>query len=126
MGLDMFLYKKDKKGKMLDNDLYYWRKANQIRNWLVEHIEEFDYSDNCKEFVVPEDTIKQLVSDIKQVLDNHELASEIMPTSSGFFFGYYEYDEWYFEQLQQTYDDLKLIIANFDFEKCDIVYYEWW
>lgn len=126
MGLDMFLYKKDKKGNMLDNDLYYWRKANQIRNWLVEHIEEFDYIDNCKEFVVPEDTIRQLVRDIEQVLDNHELASEIMPTLSGFFFGDYDYDEWYFEQLQQTYDDLKLIIENFDFEKCDIVYDECW
>jgi len=36
------------------------------------------------------------------VLDNHALASEHLPTTSGFFFGSTEYDEWYFQDLQST------------------------
>jgi hypothetical protein len=36
------------------------------------------------------------------VLENHALASEYLPTTTGFFFGSTEYDEWYFRDLEST------------------------
>ena len=37
MGLDMGLSKK----VVEDHDLVYWRKANQIREWFVNNLENF-------------------------------------------------------------------------------------
>lgn len=131
MGLDMFLRTKDKQGNMVDSNFYYWRKANQIRNWFVEHLDGFNYDDNCKEFIVPKETIYQLLDDIKIVLDdrnhiNGTAHKEIMPISQGFFFGGTEYDDWYYMQLRETYDDLTELLKDFEFDNYDIVYNEWW
>lgn len=131
MGLDMYLRVNDKQGNRVNSELYYWRKANQIRNWFVEHIDGFECDSNCTEYIVPEETIYQLIEDIEIVLDdrnniNGTKNKEIMPTSSGFFFGNQEYDEWYYDQLEDTHDALKEIIKDFDFSKYDIVYDEWW
>jgi hypothetical protein len=67
-----------------------------------------------------------LVNDCKRVLDNHDLAEVLLPTKSGFFFGSTEYDDWYFDTIEETYNDVKRILNTFDFENRDIYYYESW
>ena len=72
MGLDMFLFKHK---KLRENDetynklaretaeeVMYWRKANQIRSWIVANTE---YQDdwNCEEVELPKDILEKLVSD---------------------------------------------------------------
>jgi hypothetical protein len=46
------------------------------------------------------------------VLNSPELASEILPTSSGFFFGSNDYDDYYFNQLRNTLDQIDRIFKD--------------
>ena len=115
MGLDMSLYNKK------DEEVMYWRKANQIRGWLVSHnIIEDD--DNCVERPVSNDNLKSLIEDCKAVLNDHSLAEKLLPCTSGFFFGSDEFDEWYYEQLQETVDKLEPLVSTGE----DFTYEDWW
>lgn len=78
----------------------YWRKANQIHNWFVKNIQH--NVDNCEEYFVSKEQLKTLLKICKQVLKNKELASELLPTTNGFFFGGTEYDEYYFKDIKHT------------------------
>ena len=69
MGLDMFL--RDKKNNI---ELIYWRKANQIRKWFVEHLENFDFDDNLGHYDVSKEVLENLADDIE--LDNDEYSHE--------------------------------------------------
>ena len=126
MGLDMYLQKRDKStGKIVDNKVMYWRKANQIREWIVSNA-GYDRMNNCVEFPLSKETLIRLRDDCKRVIDNKELAREILPTRSGFFFGDTEYNDWYFEDIRETYVKLKEILRTTDFDKYEIFYFEWW
>lgn len=126
MGLDMYLQKRDKStGKIVDNEVMYWRKANQIREWIVNNA-GYDRQNNCVEFPLSKETLIRLRDDCKRVIDNKELAREILPTRSGFFFGDIEYDDWYFDDIRTTYVKLKEILRTTDFDKYEILYFEWW
>ena len=107
-------------------EVAYWRKANQIRNWFVEHIDEFEYDDDGEYYGVTKDLLEELIADCKKVLSNHDLAEEILPTSGGFFFGSTEYDEYYFEQLKDTIEQCEKVIAETDWDNEVVVYHESW
>jgi len=49
---------------------------------------------------------------------------EILPPTEGFFFGEYEYDEWYFKELKNTIDQLNRILDKF--KDWDIHYQSSW
>lgn len=95
----------------------YWRKANQIHNWFVNNVQEGN--DNCGEYYVSVEQLEQLVSFCKEVLANREdkaLAEDLLPPSSGFFFGSEELDTWYYQDLEYTADRLTQLI---DLAKAD-------
>lgn len=128
MGLDMYLYKKTyvkywehngddnyeititKNGKPVDIDtknisylveqVGYWRKANQVHQWFVENVQEGN--DNCGSYYVSRENLLELLDMCNQVLEKKELAEELLPSQGGFFFGGTDYNEWYFEQLEET------------------------
>lgn len=52
------------------------------------------------------------------VLADHNKAEELLPTGSGFFFGGTDYDEYYFQDLEETVAiiDLALSPENEDLE----------
>lgn len=87
-------------GISIDFPMGYWRKANQIHQWFVDNIGEGE--DNCQKMFVPRDRLEELRDLCKKVLDDNSLAEELLPVAEGFFFGSYEYDEWYFGGLQET------------------------
>ena len=126
MGLDMYLMKRNKKHKECEVEVCYWRKANQIRKWFVNHIDQFNQEDNCKEFILSKEILEKLVYDCKYVLKNHDKAEEVLPTSSGFFFGETKYDKWYFITLEDTVKNIQKVIETTDFESEEIYYYDWW
>lgn len=117
MGLDMYLYKKEEQ-------IMYWRKANQIRGWFVSHNIILD-GDDCVKRDVTLQNLKDLIEDCKTVLDNHSLAEELLPCTSGFFFGSDEYDEYYFDELEETVSRLQPII-NSAKEDDVFIYEDWW
>lgn len=122
----MFLVKRKKGSTNFGDDeqLVYWRKCNQIREWFAQHLEEGVA--NCEYSMVTKDDIENLIADCYMVLDHHSLASEILPTSPGFFFGSTDYDEWYFEDLQYTITNLLKALGEVDWDKENMFYYEWW
>jgi hypothetical protein len=128
MGLDMYLRRRtigDFKEENGTDEVAYWRKANQIREWFVRNT-GYDTNADCEEHLLTKEQLEQLMDDCNKVLNDHSLAKEIMPTSQGFFFGSAEYDEWYFEDLKDTLDQLTVIFETTDFETEEIYYYEWW
>jgi len=80
----------------------YWRKFNALHNYIVEHFA--DGNDDCRPVYIGYNELELLRNVCKDVLDNHDLASELLPTQDGFFFGSTEYDEWYFENLEYSLD----------------------
>ena len=78
----------------------YWRKANHIHNWFVEKCQ--DGVDECQKTYIDIEQLTDLLQVCKIVINNKDLASELLPTSSGFFFGGTEYDEYYFNDIQYT------------------------
>lgn len=122
MGLDMYLFE-----RKTGTELMYWRKANQIRRWFVDHLNDFDPSDNLGKYDVSREVLQDLIDDIDYVLEDEsiERAEEVMPTGSGFFFGNTEYDEYYFDSLRHTREQIQEILDTTS-EEDEIYYTEWW
>ena len=140
MGLDMYLYKKNyiwqgewikpearqevvvKKGGEVDNSIKpervkyvveevgYWRKANQIHRWFVENVQSG--TDDCGSYWVSREKLEELLDLCKQVRDDNSKAEELLPSVSGFFFGGTEYDEWYYEDINNTIKILEEVLAD--------------
>ena len=89
--------------------LMYWRKSNQIHQWFVQNVQ--GGKDNCDEYSVSLDQLKLLSKTIEPALVSTAAASELLPTSEGFFFGAQEYDQYYFEDLKNTKTQIDKIIA---------------
>ena len=77
-----------------------WRKANAIHKWFVENVQ--DGVDDCRNYEVSMDNLEWLLRHVNEVLDRPKRASEVLPTTAGFFFGGVEYDDWYFDSLKYT------------------------
>ena len=64
--------------------------------------------------------------DILNNKDNKSLAKSQLPTQQGFFFGGTEYDESYFDGVQDTIEILKKVLEETDFEESVITYQSSW
>jgi len=154
MGLDMYLYKKTflwtgeyireekrdevivtqggkphptidpKKIKKIVQLVGYWRKANHIHKWFVDNVQ--NGQDDCRQYDVDYDQLRDLLNLCEEVLKDHSKAEQLLPTTSGFFFGGTEYNEYYFEQVQNTYDILMSIVSAPDADTDDYTYQSSW
>ena len=109
----------------------YWRKANQIHKWFVDNVQ--DGEDDCKDYWVSPEKLQELLNTCKKVLEFKTIedteekeckCAELLPTQTGFFFGSYEYDDWYFDQIEDTIAILEKIDLEEDRQsKLVISYY---
>lgn len=90
-------------------NVMYWRKANQIHGWFVDHVQ--DGVDECKEHDVSHDDLRALLEICKRVKANPAEAEKILPPTGGFFFGTYEIDDYYMEQIDYTMKALEALLA---------------
>jgi hypothetical protein len=92
----------------------YWRKANAIHNWFVQNVQ--DGEDDCKEYGVYEESIKDLYQVVCEVLEAHtnEVALEKLSPAAGFFFGSTEINEWYWQDLENTKKILQPLVDAFN------------
>lgn len=150
MGLDMNLY------KVKRESVAYWRKANAIHKWFEDHCADgeiencADYPVSEEQLIELRDLCTKIVNQSKLVdgkvkkgerlidgkwepiyvngktIENPELAEELLPTESGFFFGQTDYNEYYIETLKNTIEQIDEILETTDFDKEEIVYSAWW
>ena len=88
--------------KFVEVEAGYWRKANQIHKWFVDNVQRGE--DNCRPHGVDREQLAELRQLCLDVLADNTKASKLLPCGSGFFFGAYDYDEWYFNNLKDTVD----------------------
>jgi len=104
----------------------YWRKANAIHNWFVESLQ--DGEDKCEKVFVPVQAMMELVSICESLLVNRdpEQAAEQLPTSDGFFFGSTDYDEYYWDQLESTVEQLKPLIEWMQSDAANVLVWDFY
>jgi hypothetical protein len=88
----------------------YWRKQNQIHQWFVENVQNGE--DNCAEYCVSKGQLEDLLEICKKILNDNSLAEELLPTASGFFFGETDYDEWYYDGIDNTIQILEEALSD--------------
>jgi hypothetical protein len=102
----------------------YWRKANQIHEWFVQNVQGGE--DDCRPYNVSMEDIRLLVKLCKDVLADHSKAEEYLPTQEGFFFGNTDYDEYYYQDLEDTIKNLEPFITDPSWESWDFTYQSSW
>lgn len=60
------------------------------------------------------------------VIEDPSVAENLLPTSSGFFFGSTDYDEWYINDLKETIEICDKLLKTTDFETQMIYYCSSW
>ncbi len=139
-------------GKTLLDEIMYWRKANAIHDWFVEYVQHGN--DDCGNYEIHRETIEELYNITKQVYDSLKykkrvtqvfkdydgkpyeedcysptdlsVASLLLPTQDGFYFGSVNYNEYYFKMVVETMNKCKEILDTFDFENNYLVYSSSW
>jgi len=86
-----------------------WRKANQIHKYVVDNFGRG--VDDCKSIYLTDDELGQILDVIKEVGNDPIKAEKLLPTTSGFFFGSQEIDEYYWQDLAYTKEVLEKTLA---------------
>ena len=106
----------------------YWRKANHIHNWFMQNCADRDECgdpiDDCRPIEITVDKLEELLETCKKVSADHSLASSLLPTQRGFFFGSTEYDEYYFKDIEDTIEIIEPVL-KFAKHKLEIKDYAW-
>lgn len=132
----------------IEEQLAYWRKANAIHYWFVRNLaddidncqEIYVSADNLRDLLKDVNTVLASIEMVKGDIQNGytikdgeripymekgkyikdpTVAEEILPTQSGFFFGSTNYDQWYYEDLINTKEQLETILAEIDEHNID-------
>lgn len=96
----------------------YWRKANQIHNWFVQNVQ--DGEDDCMEHRVSREQFQSLLDDVNTVLNARDTPEEksaiedLLPPTSGFFFGSNEIDDWYWQDVETTKHLIQSVLDEMD------------
>lgn len=133
----------------------YWRKANAIHKWFVDNcgdgIDECQLmivdKDDLEKLLNTAQKVKDssvlvrgkitngyTIKDGKEVpniivgefIKDPSVARELLPTSSGFFFGGTDYDQWYLEDIDNTIKQIKNILETTDFDNEYVTYEASW
>lgn len=128
----------------VEEEVAYWRKANQVHQWFVENVQ--DGKDDCDTYYVSREKLADLVQVCKivlaasrlvdgqvkngerwedgkwvpimedgQTIEDATIAASLLPTKSGFFFGGTDYDEYYYQDLKDTVEQLEPELAADDY-----------
>ena len=133
-----------------------WRKANHIHKWFVDKVQDGEDDcyyhnevtkevleelfDICERVLAASELVEgQIVNgycykdgekipcmEDGEYIKDPSVAMELLPTTSGFFFGSTDYDEWYYNQIEYTARVIKEILETTDFETQMIYYVSSW
>ncbi len=100
----------------------YWRKSNQIHKWFVDNVQ--GGNDDCGNYYVSKDKLKELRETCRQALFAKD--PSLLPPQAGFFFGSYDIDEWYWEDIKRTIKKLDRLFELPDFDQLSFYYTSSW
>lgn len=100
----------------------YWRKANQIHAWITDNCA--DGVDECQDVHIGKDQAEELVALCKAVLADPSSANDLLAPRAGFFFGTYEIDEWYLNDLKRTIEIFEKVLKASERGEIDGVTYK--
>lgn len=124
MGLDQWIFKRDSEFDYEsdehcdDERMIYWRKAYAIHHYM-ENL--FNDVENCGDYPITLQELKELKEVCQKIVDNHLLAEELLPDIDP----YEQYDSWYFMQLENTINGINELIKKHT-EGDEYYYYAWW
>ena len=122
-------------------EVAYWRKFNALHNWFVNNVqdgvdecqESYIPDEKLKELIETLKSVKEILEkaptkktmiqvgwkngekemeEIDTFDIDEEVLENLLPTTSGFFFGGVEYDEYYKESVEGTLETLEKLIAE--------------
>lgn len=132
----------------------YWRKANAIHKWFVDNVQNgvddcrYAYVER-EQLIELRDLCALTLSSMEledgqvhvstsfdasgrhenfepgKVVANAELPEQLLPTTSGFFFGGTDYDEWYVAGLKSTVEQINKAL-ELDDSDWEFVYHSSW
>jgi len=88
-----------------------WRKANAIQRWMEDNL-TVEGLENCQSYSISSEKLKELREACNRVLaatsdKTAKVAEENgLAPMQGFFFGSYDFDEWYFRDLEYTVETI--------------------
>jgi hypothetical protein len=123
MGLDMFL---EARINERVEQAAYWRKANAVHKWFVDNVQNGE--DECRPHYVEREQLEELIDDCMLVIatQDQELAEQVIPTASGFFFGSTVYDDIYYSDLKETVEMLEKVLEKYPDEETKFIYQSSW
>jgi hypothetical protein len=92
----------------IEMEVAYWRKVNAVHKWFVDTCQNGE--DDCRQSHVSRKQLEQLITTCKTVLADRDKAKKLLPTEAGFFFGSTDYDEFYFDDLKDTVQQLENVL----------------
>lgn len=99
---------KPKRISYITEEVMYWRKSNHIHKWFVDNCQ--DGIDECQEAYVSKKQLEKLAALCEEVTQTCDAG--VLPSSSGFFFGGTEYDDYYFDETKRTAKELRKLLAE--------------
>ena len=96
----------------VEEQVGYWRKANAIHKWFVDNCQ--DGVDDCRDAYAERRDLQTLLDLCRIVIIDKSKAEQLLPSTSGFFFGNTEYDEWYYNDIQNTIEILEKALEDED------------
>lgn len=133
----------------------YWRKSNQIHAWFVRNVQSGNDDCGyyvvpkekleellviCQKVLASSELIDGKVKNGYTFKDGKEIpiyqdgkyikdpaiAKELLPCTSGFFFGSTDYDEYYYNDIEETIKILQKVLAETNFDEYTILYTSSW
>lgn len=125
----------------IEEQVLYWRKANAIHQWFIDNCADGngdqtemyvgldqlkELRDTCKKVLDASKLVKGKIKNGEmgtptgwkpimedgRYIEDPTIAGELLPTTDGFFFGSTDYDEYYYQDIKFTYDELNKIIEE--------------
>lgn len=100
----------------------YWRKFNALHSWFVKNVQ--NNVDDCGAYIVTQRHLQILEMELKSITKDN--AGEILPTQEGFFFGGTDYDEDYWDEIEDLKALVRYVLTQFNSRERTLVYRASW
>lgn len=112
--------------KYVIQEIAYFRKVNWLHGYLDKLCESKTghYLGNCEYFVFSKNDLNEFLDVCREVIEceSIHIAEELLPPTRGCFFGCYEVNDEYFEEVK----DFIEMMEQYSEDDAQYVYWAWW